>query len=321
MTAVLRKMLGTAEVGSFAALAALVVLFSLLSPQFLTLESWGALVGSSTEVGVIAIGMTFLLIIGEIDLSVGAIFAVAGVSYAHLVLQWQMSPALALPLCVCAGAFMGAINGWLTVKTGLPSFIVTLGSMMFWQGSLLVFTSGFPISDLDGKSGLHWLSTDLAYGFRTSFLIWLALGVGCSVVLTRSKFGNWIMATGGNERAAFAMGIPTSGVKILCFAATGALCAIAALIQFAQLESISPVSGEQYALKAIAIAVMGGTALSGGTGTVIGSMFGTLIMGVLTTGLVQAGLSNYWFRAVVGVIVIVAVLINGRTLKLLKVQA
>jgi simple sugar transport system permease protein len=240
------------------------------------------------------------------------------VGYAHLVLQWQVSPAVAIPICICAGAFMGAVNGWLTVKTGLPSFIITLGSMMFWQGSLLVFTSGFPISDLDGKSGLRWLSADVFYGFRSSFVIWLLLGIACALLLTRTRLGNWIMATGGNERAAFAMGIPTSGVKILCFAATGALCSIAALIQFAQLESISPVSGDQYALKAIAIAVMGGTALSGGVGTVVGSMIGTLIMGVLTTGLVQAGLSNYWFRAVVGIIVILAVLINGRTLKFLK---
>lgn len=317
----LRRTFGTVEAGSLAALLALVCVFSLISPQFLTLDSWGALISASLEVGVIALGMTFLLIAGEIDLSVGAIFAVCGIAYATFVLEWHLSPSVALPLSILLGAFLGTLNGWLTVKTGLPSFIVTLGSMMFWQGCLLVFTNGFPISDLEAKSGLSWMSNEFVSGLRVSSLIWLGLGLACAALLTKSRIGNWVMATGGNERAAFAMGIPTAAVKTLCFAGSGALCALAALIQFAHLESMSPVSGEQYALKAIAIVVMGGTALSGGTGTVIGSMIGTLIMGVLTTGLVQAGLSNYWFRAVVGVIVIVAVLINGRTLKFLKVHA
>lgn len=316
----LRKTMG-AEVGALAALLSLVLLFSLISPHFLTLESWGALMGSSIEVGVIALAVTFLLIVGEIDLSVGAIFAVCGVTYAMLVLQFGVPPVLAFSAVILLGGLLGALNGWITVKTGLPSFIVTLGTMMFWQGCLLVVTNGFPISDLDAKSGLNWLSSDFAFGFRFSCIIWIGLGLACTVTLTRTMFGNWIMATGGNERAAFAMGIPTSTVKIVCFALTGVFCALASLIQFAHLESISPVSGEQYALKAIAIVVMGGTALSGGTGTVIGSMIGTVIMGVLTTGLVQAGLSNYWFRAIVGVILIAAVLINGQTLKLLRGRA
>jgi simple sugar transport system permease protein len=117
------------------------------------------------------------------------------------------------------------------------------------------------------------------------------------------------------------MGVRTSRVKILCFTLTGALSAIAALVQFTHLESISPLSGDQYQLKAIAIAVMGGTALTGGTGTILGTLIGTLIMGVLTTGLVQAGISNYWFRTFMGLIIILAVLMNGRMQKLLRVAS
>jgi simple sugar transport system permease protein len=314
-------MLRKPEVGSLAALLALIAIFSLLSPNFLSLESWGALIGSSTEVGIIALGVTLLLIAGEIDLSVGALFAACGVFYAHAALKWGIHPALAFPATLVLGGALGAVNGLLTVKTKLPSFIVTLGAMMFWQGLVLVLTHGFPISDLDSAAGLHWLAADIAYGFRTSFVLWIALGAAFIVLLRWSSLGNWIMATGGNEQAAFAMGIPTGAIKIFCFAATGALSALAAIIQFAHLESISPVAGESYALKAIAVAVMGGTALSGGVGTVLGSIIGTLIMGVLTTGLVQAGISNYWFRAIVGVILIAAVLLNGRMLKLLKVEA
>ena len=308
------------EIGSCVALLSLVAIFSVIAPHFLSFESWGALISSSTELGIIALGVTLLLIAGEIDLSVGAIFAVGGIFYAHGVLTWNLHPVLTFVLTLSLGAALGAFNGYLTVKTNLPSFIITLGTMMFWQGCLLVFTNGFPIADLDARSGVHWLASDLIYGFRISFLIWMILGLAFMYLLKRSSLGNWIMATGGNEQAAFAMGIRTAGVKVFCFAVTGALAALAAIIQFAHLETISPLAGEQYALKAIAIAVMGGTALSGGVGTVLGSLIGTLILGVLTTGLVQAGISNYWFRAIVGVILIAAVLINGRVLKLLRIE-
>ena len=300
------------ELGSLLALLFLSLLFSLVSPHFHTLETWGAIITSSTDLGILALGVCILMIAGEIDLSVGSIFAASGVLYAQGSLFWDWSPWLAAPVALGLGASMGFVNGYLTVKTKLPSFIITLGSMLFWQGVVLVLTHGFPISDIEQKAGLKGLSHEVFFSFRGSFVLWIVLSLFLHYLLTRNKLGNWILASGGNEQAAFALGIPSGSVKVFCFTLTGLLSALAALVQFAHLESISPLSGDQYQLKAIAIAVMGGTSLSGGKGTVIGTVLGTLIMGVLTTGLVQAGVSNYWFRTFVGLIIILAVLMNGK---------
>lgn len=307
------------EIGCFLALLFLSALFSMVSKNFLSLETWGAIITSSTEIGILALGVSLLMICGEIDLSVGSIFASSGVFYAYATLVWNIAPPVATVLALGLGSLIGILNGFLTIMTRLPSFIITLGSMLFWQGCVLVFTNGFPISDIDQKSGLNWLSQDIMFGFRWSFCVWLFLALFFMYILKRHPLGNWILASGGNEQAAFAMGVRTSKVKILCFTLTGFLSALAALVQFSHLESISPLSGDQYQLKAIAIAVMGGTSLAGGSGSILGTFLGTLIMGVLTTGLVQAGISNYWFRTFVGLIIILAVLMNGRLQKYLRI--
>lgn len=317
----LLRLLKKPEIGSSIALFVLVLIFTLLSRNFLSFETWGALITSSTEIGILALGVTLLMICGEIDLSVGSIFASSGVLYAYAALVWNLPPTLAAVMTLTLGSLIGMTNGLLTVLTKLPSFIITLGSMLFWQGCVLVLTNGFPISDVDQKAGFKWLSQDIMFGFRWSFLLWLFLSVFFMYLLKKHPIGNWIMASGGNEQAAFAMGVQTSRVKVFCFTLTGMLSALAALVQFSHLESISPLSGDQYQLKAIAIAVMGGTSLAGGSGTIIGTLIGTLIMGVLTTGLVQAGISNYWFRTFVGLIIILAVLVNGRLQKFLRITS
>ncbi len=309
------------EMGSFLALLFLILVFSFFSKNFLSLETWGALITSSTEIGILALGITLLMICGEIDLSVGSIFAISGVLFANANLMWGLHPISAAILSLSLGSFIGFVNGFITVTTKLPSFIVTLGSMLFWQGCVLVMTNGFPISDIDQKAGFKWLSYEIVFGFRWSFVLWIFLALFFMFLLKKHPLGNWILASGGNEQAAFAMGVRTSWVKIFCFALTGFLSALAALVQFSHLESISPLAGDQYQLKAIAIAVVGGTALTGGSGTILGTVIGTLIMGVLTTGLVQAGISNYWFRTFVGLIIVVAVLMNGRLQKILRIPS
>lgn len=315
------KLLKKPEIGSLLALILLSCLFSLLSKHFLSLETWGAIMTSSTEIGIVALGVTLLMICGEMDLSVGSIFACTGIFYAYETLLWNMPPTLSAVSAILLGSLIGMINGVITMVTKLSSFIVTLGSMLFWQGCVLVFTNGFPISDVEQKAGFKWLSEEIAFEFRWSFVLWIALCLLLNFLLKKHPLGNWIQASGGNEKAAFAMGIKTSYVKVFCFTLTGALTALASLIQFSHLESMSPLAGDQYQLKAIAIAVMGGTSLAGGSGTILGTLIGTLIMGVLTTGLVQAGISNYWFRTFVGLIIILAVLMNGRVQKLLRVAA
>lgn len=307
------------EMGTLLALLFLVCVFTLISPNFFTLETWGSLLTASTEIGLIALGMTFVMTCGDIDLSVGSIFACTGVLFAQANLVWGFSPLFSFLLALLLGAGIGFLNGWLTISTKLPSFIISLGSMLFWQGAVLVFTKGFPIADVEEKAGFSWLSKEIAYGFRWSVFIWFALAFLLYCVLKKQTFGNWVFATGGNRDAAFSMGIRTSRVRIVCFTITGVLTAFSAIIHFTRLESMSPLSGDQYALKAIAIAVMGGTLLTGGRGTILGTVLGTLIMGVLTTGLVQAGISNYWFRAFIGMIIIAAVVFNGRLQKIFKV--
>lgn len=306
----LKRLLALKEAGVFLALVALIVVFALISEHFLSLGTFGSILTVSTEIGIIALGATILMMAGEFDLSVGSNFAFCGMVFALLTSTYQFSSIGAFIAALFLGASIGLMNGLITVKTRIPSFIATLGTMLVFRGVVLLVTDGFPISALEPNTVMNWFGSDLTHGFKSSLFVWAALALVFIYLINAHPFGNLIMATGGNPEASYAMGIKVKRVKLISFVITGTLAALAGVIQYSHLLTLSPTAGEQYELRAIAIAVIGGTLLSGGVGTIVGTVLGTLIMGVLASGLVQAGVSTYWFRALVGVILVLAVIGN-----------
>lgn len=298
------------ESSVFFGLFLLVCIFSGLSDNFLSMASIASIASVSTEMGILALGATILMIAGEYDLSIGSNFALSGMIFALLTTTYNVSPFLAFLAALTAGLCIGLINGLVTLSTRIPSFITTLGTMLILRGIVLVVTDGFPIAALESNGIIALFATDLGAGFKSSLLWWLFLSAYLFYILNWHRLGNHIMATGGNEEAGFSMGIKVKRVKLWSFLLTGVLAALAGVVQYSHLMSLSPTAGEQYELRAIAIAVIGGTTLSGGSGTIIGTIMATLIMGVLASGLVQAGVSTYWFRALVGLILVMAVIMN-----------
>lgn len=298
------------ETGVLLALISVVLVFGVISDNFLSLDTFGSIATVSTEIGILALGATLLMIAGEFDLSIGSNFALSGMVFALLITSYGLNSFLAFVIALLVGSLVGLFNGLITLKTKIPSFITTLGTMMIVRGVVLIVTDGFPIAALNNSGMMTVFNTGWGAGFQSSLLIWLGLCAAAVYVLNFHPFGSVIMATGGNEEAAFAMGIKVTSAKIACFIVSGACAALAGTIQFSHLMSLSPTAGEQYELRAIAIAVIGGTALAGGSGTIMGTLLATLIMGVLASGLVQAGVSTYWFRALVGMILVLAVVMN-----------
>ncbi len=305
-----RNLFQLKEAGVLCAFFVLVMAFAGISDHFLSLETFNAIAITSTEIGVVAIGATLLMIAGEFDLSIGSIFALCGMIFASLTTVHGMHGFVAFFFAIATGAFIGFVNGMITLKTNIPSFITTLGTMMIIRGLVLIVTDGFPIAAFHDDTLMTFFNSEWFLGFKMSLLVWLALGAFAIYLLNFHPFGSVIMATGGNKEAAFSMGIKVTGAKLICFVISGTLAGLAGVLQFSHLMSLSPTAGEQYELRAIAIAVIGGTALSGGFGTIIGTLLATVIMGVLASGLVQAGVSTYWFRALVGMILVLAVIMN-----------
>lgn len=306
----MRTLFHLKEAGVLLALICVVSVFAIISDSFLSIETASAIVTTSTEIGIIAIGATLLMIAGEFDLSIGSTFALCGMTFALLTTTQGMNSYGAFIIALVLGALVGLFNGIITLKTKIPSFITTLGTMMIIRGVVLIVTDGFPIAALSNDGLIGILGSEWFFGFKNSLVIWVVLSAFAIYLLNFHPFGSIIMATGGNVEAAFSMGIKVTSAKIFCFVTSGVLAALAGVIQFSHLMSLSPTAGEQYELRAIAIAVIGGTALTGGFGTIVGTMLATVIMGVLASGLVQAGVSTYWFRALVGMILVLAVIMN-----------
>jgi simple sugar transport system permease protein len=301
--------LAVRELSSLAMLAVVVLIFFILSGDFLSRENIGVILETVPELGIVAAGITVLMICGEFDLSVGSVFALAPIGTAMLMnLGIPAGIAFLLVLLLCCG--IGMLNGIVTLRFGIPSFITTLGAMMVWRGIVLLATGGWPpeyptAADplkaiLVGRVGLFFIS--LIWYVGITGVLW--------ILLDRSRFGNWMYATGGNLTAARVMGINTGRVKIAGFAIASMLAGLAGVIQGFRLGALVPSAGTGAELDCIAAAVIGGTFLSGGIGTVFGTVIGTFLIRVIDNGLVMARAPGYWFRVFIGLVTIVAVIIN-----------
>jgi len=306
-----RRLLLRPEATSVAALVILFVIFSILSPDlFPTKLTYISVMAVAAELGTLSIGVTLLMIGGHFDLSVGAVLGLT--SYVTVVLMRDVGlpPIIAAPAAVATGAMLGAINGALVVRFRIHSFVVTLGTMLIWRGVVIALTGGFPITVAIPSVFRDVMSGPLIFGFRMSMVWFFGIGALATFLLTRTRFGNWLQARGQNEQAARNLGVPVDWVTIIAFMITSGLAAVAGVIQVARFASVDALRGEGMELQAVAVTVIGGTLLSGGYGSVIGTILGAITFGVIQVGLVLAGAPGHFFRTLTGVIVVAAVILN-----------
>lgn len=301
-----RCALGT-WLGLAGVLLAMVALFSVLSSHFLSYATFSTLANQIPDLMVLAVGMTFVLIIGGIDLSVGSVLALAAsvVSVAILGWGWGVLPAALLGMA-CA-ALVGSLTGAITVAWRIPSFIVSLGVLEVARGGAYQLTDSRTAYIGDA---LAWMSEPLAFGISPSFLIALLVIVVAQLVLVRTVFGRYLVGIGTNEEAVRLAGVDPRPYKIMVFALMGMFAGLAALFQISRLEAADPNAGAGLELQVIAAVVIGGTSLMGGRGSVVSTFFGVLIISVLAAGLAQIGASEPTKRIITGAVIVIAVVLD-----------
>jgi ribose/xylose/arabinose/galactoside ABC-type transport system permease subunit/ABC-type multidrug transport system ATPase subunit len=264
----------------------------------------------AAELGIISIGVTLLMIGGHFDLSVGAVLGLTSFVAVVLMRDYGVTPLPATIAAVGTGALLGAINGILVVRFRVHSFVVTLGTMLIWRGVLIALTGGFPMTVKIPPEFKNLMAGTQLGGFRMSVLWFFLIGGLATFLLTRTRFGNWMQARGQNEQAARNLGVPVDLVTVILFMITSALAAVTGIIQVARFASVDALRGEGMELQAVAVTVIGGTLLSGGYGSVLGTILGAITFGMIQVGLVLAGAPGHFFRTLTGAIVVAAVILN-----------
>jgi len=307
----MRRLLLRPEATSVAALVILFCVFSYLSPELFPAKlTYISITSFAAELGIVSIGVTMLMIGGHFDLSVGAVLGLTSYFATVLMRDAGWPPIFAAPAAVLVGAGLGAINGALVVAFRIHSFVVTLGTMLIWRGVVIALTGGFPITVDIPSVFRDVMSGTLIFGFRMSVVWFFAIGAAGTLLLGRTRVGNWIQARGQNEQAARNLGVPVNRVTIFLFMLTSALAAMAGVIQVARFASVDALRGQDMELQAVAVTVIGGTLLSGGYGSVIGTVLGAITFGMIQVGLVLAHAPGHYFRTLTGFIVVAAVILN-----------
>jgi len=298
---------------AFASLIVLMVFFSIASPQFLQADNLVSILQSTAVNGVLAIACTFVIITSGIDLSVGTLMTFCAVMAGVVLTYMGMPLALGIAAAILFGALAGFVSGVLIAKLKIPPFIATLGMMMLLKGLSLVISGTKPIYFND-TPGFTAISQDSLIGYLVpslpipnAVLILFLVAVAASILLNKTILGRYTFALGSNEEAVRLSGVNTDFWKVLVYTVSGGICGIAGLLIASRLNSAQPALGQGYELDAIAAVVIGGTSLSGGTGTIVGTIIGAFIMSVLTNGLRILSVAQEWQTVVTGVIIILAV--------------
>jgi erythritol transport system permease protein len=307
------------------ALALLVVVFSSLSPAFLTQGNLVMLAKHVALNAILALGMTFVVLSGGIDLSVGSIAGLAGMTAGWLlhdglvlrplgVVVYFSAPSV-IVIGLLVGIAVGALNGFLVVRARVAPFIATLGSMYVARGAALLLSGGATFPNLVGRAevgntGFTLLGTGTFLRLPAPIWIMAAMGIVFAFVAARTPFGRRVYAVGDNERAAALVGIRVARVKLAVYMMSGFCAALTGLIIASQLQAAHPATGETFELSAIAAVVLGGTSLSGGRGSVGGTLVGAFVIGVLNDGLVLLGVSQFWQIVIKGVVIVAAVVVD-----------
>jgi ribose transport system permease protein len=298
---------GVRQFGTVIGLAVLCAILWILTPYFLTVSNLLNIAEQTSINAIVAVGMTFVILSGGIDLSVGSMVALSGVVLGTS-LQSGQPLLVALIVSAVVGLACGLGNGALVSWGGLPPFIVTLGTMSIARGAALLYTEGRPVSGFD--AGFRLLATGRVGFVPAPVVAMLVVYALAHFVLTRTTFGRYVYAIGGNEEATRLSGVAIRFHKTMIYGVSGLMSAIAAIILTARLNSAQPIAGMMYELDAIAATVIGGTSLMGGEGSLGGTLVGALIMGVLRNGLNLLGVSSFLQQIVIGGVIVVAVLLD-----------
>ena len=319
----LRRLLVRPEMGAVGGAIVVWLFFAIVAggSGFLTLSGAATYLEVSAQLGILAIAVALLMIGGEFDLSIGSNIGAAGMIIALLAVQfgWNLWAAMAVAMLFSLG--IGFLNGYMVLKTGLPSFIVTLGSLFIVRGMTIgvtrLLTGRTQIGGMDQASGYDSAHAIFAssipiagVGFAISIVWWLALAALTTWVLLRTSFGTWIFGVGGDVQAARNIGVPVDRVKITLFMLTAAAACLVAIIQAVAFTGADVLRGQNQEFLTIIAVVVGGTLLTGGYGSAIGSVFGALIFGMVRQGIVFAGVDADWYQVFLGIMLLIAVLFN-----------
>jgi ribose transport system permease protein len=302
----LRRLQGR-QFGTLVGLLFLCVLLTILTPYFLTVSNLINVVQQSAIIAIVAAGVTFVIISGGIDLSVGSILALGGLVMADA-LHAGVAVPVAIVIGLVVGLLAGCVNGFLVTFGRLPPFIATLGTMSAIRGLALMYKDGSPISGFSDT--FRELASGVLLGIPAPVITMVIVFVVAHFVLTRTKVGRYAYAIGGNEEGALLSGINVTFHKIVIYGISGMLSALSAVLLTARLNSAQPIAATGYELDAIAAAVIGGASLMGGEGTLFGTLIGALIMGVLRNGLNLLNVSSYLQQVAIGAVIIVAVFVD-----------
>lgn len=304
------------EQKSLITLLVLIAIVSCLNDNFFTLNNFFNILQQTSINAVIAVGMTLVILTSGIDLSVGSIFALTG-AIAASIIGVDISPFIAIFVSLALGWLLGAFSGIIIAKGKLQAFIATLVMMLILRGITQVYTKGSPIStgSNDNSELFEWVAFGRVLGIPVPILIMIIVFISAWYLLKYTRLGRYIYALGGNEAATRLSGINVDKVKIIVYAISGLLCALASTIEVARLSSAQPTAGTGYEMDAIAAVVLGGTSMSGGRGKIIGTLVGALILGFLNNGLNMLGVDAYYQMIVKGVVILLAVLVDKKTNK------
>ncbi|OCP25140.1 MULTISPECIES: ABC transporter permease [unclassified Ensifer] len=309
---------------TFIALFAVIIFFSIFAPNFLSTANMILMTKHATQNAFLAIGMTFVIITGGIDLSVGSIVGLCGMIAGGLIMY-----GVALPLgytmyfnvievaiiVAVVGILIGAINGLLITRLNVAPFIATLGTLYVARGMALLYSDGQTLPNLTGREdlgnqGFSYLGSGTILGLPVSVWILVAVALGAAYFARFVPLGRHIFAVGGNERASRMSGIRVNRVKMFVYMFSGFCAAIVGLVISSELMASHPATGTNLELNAIAAAVLGGTSMSGGRGTIGGTIIGAFVIGILSDGLVMMGVSSFWQMVIKGLVIIVAVVVD-----------
>jgi simple sugar transport system permease protein len=323
----LRRLASRPEFGALVGALLVFLVFSILGGGrgFLSPIGIAGFLQIAAQIGILGAFVTLLMIAGEFDLSVGAMIGFSGMFLAIALAEFGLPPLVAIPLTFAVALSIGALNGWLVIRTGLPSFIVTLASQLVLRGLTIALTRQITSQTIvnvpaeaktDPLMQLFTARVTLAGAtFGSELLWWIGLVIVLSWVLLRTRFGNWIFAVGGSAQAARYVGVPVNRVKIILFMGTAGSAALYACIVVPSVGSANVLNGTNKEFEAIITAVVGGTLLTGGYGSVVGSALGAFILGATNLGIFYAGINTDWYNVVLGLLLLAAVLVNTFVLR------
>jgi len=307
-----RQLLASKELGIFVVLVVMVILIGLRDASFISIESFSNVGQRASWYGIIALGTVFLLSMGEIDLSIGSNYAVCiNVAAILMVEPLMLDPWLTALIGIIVGILLGAVNGLLSNFLKIPAIIITLGTLSVYRGLALIVSGGRFVYGVPREHAFFTTFGSEPFGIPMSIWAFVVLTILLAVIYRYTRYGFMVKAIGSNPKAARLSGIPIPTIRFMTLVIQGALCGISAMLTLAFFSTADPNLGTGYELQAIAAAIIGGTALSGGRGTIVGALLGALVIAVISSGITRFGVSANYSVFVTGVVILIAVAVDA----------